>query len=139
MTTWGSLPWQNDDAIFWFGQNIANSELVARVEETLQLPLQGNEAKLRAAAAVLILLGRSFLWSGPKFGKHMRLAITRLEELEDSGAYAGSPEIAAELANEKAALQFRALQPQAHISGEVSGVKPFCRAAIQIVADHESP
>jgi hypothetical protein len=62
MGAWGMAPWENDGAADWFIDAIVNSELPAKVEAALMLDAEVYHEDIRAAAYVLLSLGRNFIW-----------------------------------------------------------------------------
>lgn len=95
MGAWGIKPWDNDGAGDWFANLIAKTGLAQEVEEVLKFEMEdGSDSDadvVRAAAAVLILLGHIYVWSDD-LEQHLRLAISRLEEILERGFYSGSEE-----------------------------------------------
>lgn len=82
MSTWGIDAWDNDHAADWFGDLLAKTELAKRVEEALNLDASDNPEVVRAAAYVMIALGRNYIWPVDVLDKHLALAISKLEELK---------------------------------------------------------
>src|SRR4051812_34324140 len=93
MGTWGNLPWGNDGAADWFGELFDKTELADQVEEALQLDADDGYEEIRAAAAVVLLLGHNFVWPVEKLDDHLELAASKLEELTKLDVYEESPEI----------------------------------------------
>jgi len=80
MGVWDDKPWDNDTAADWFFDLFDSTGLADRVVETLQLPVGTNHRKIRAAAAVLIYLGRIYVWT-TELEEHLKLALERMEEI----------------------------------------------------------
>ncbi|MES2695168.1 MAG: DUF4259 domain-containing protein [Verrucomicrobiota bacterium] len=98
MGTWGHLPWDNDKAADWFGDTFDHTKLAQRIETTLQQSVHEQSAEeIRAAAAVVILLGRTYIWPIYDLDRHLALAADRLQEIKQSGMYADCPEIEASI------------------------------------------
>lgn len=89
MGAWDWGPWDNDTAHDWFIYSLA--EVDKRTEEALE---SKHPDKVRAAAALLILLGRTFVW--PKDDDRrlylVKLAIEKMRELRDFFVSAGGDE-----------------------------------------------
>jgi len=82
MGTWGIEPWDNDEAADWFQALFQVTKLGERVEECLQRPLTGNMAEIRAAAYVVLALGRAYIWPLESLDRCLPMAIARLQEIE---------------------------------------------------------
>ena len=80
---WDRSPWDNDSAADWFGDLFDEIPLAQKVEETLNLDPQEHHEDIRAAAAILIMLGRTYIWPIDDIDRHLQLAISRLEQLRD--------------------------------------------------------
>ena len=93
MGTWARLPWDNDSAADWFGDTFDKTGLAHRVEETLNLSVDDSAEEIRAAAAVVLLLGRVYVWPIKDLDRHLALAANRLEEIKNKRIYAEAPEI----------------------------------------------
>jgi uncharacterized protein DUF4259 len=94
MGAWGTKPWDNDDAADWFQILMDKTELPKYVEEALQFNIEdglGDAGAVRAAAAVLVLLGHTFVWPIDDLDRHLELAASRLEAILQKG-YGGSAE-----------------------------------------------
>jgi hypothetical protein len=73
MGTWGHHPWENDSAADWFGDMFDRTKLADVVEETLQRDVEDSADEIRAAAAVLLAFGHTFIWPIKKLDGHLRL------------------------------------------------------------------
>ena len=62
MGAWEHGPWDNDSAADWYGRLFEEIQLAAKVEETLNADPEEYADKIRAAAALLIMLGRTYVW-----------------------------------------------------------------------------
>lgn len=78
MGSWGYAPWDSDAAADWFGGTFDATGLAKRVEEALASDPEEDGERVRAAAAVLILLGRTYVWPINEIDRHLDLAIERL-------------------------------------------------------------
>lgn len=107
MGTWGHLPWDNDSAADWFGETFEKTKLAERVEETLKLDIEDSTDEVRAAAAVVLLLGHTYVWPIHDLDRHLALAADRLEAIKQRGIYAEVPEIESSISAEIAELRSR--------------------------------
>jgi hypothetical protein len=89
---WGELPWDNDGAADWFGDLFDKTKLAEYVEETLKLDVEDFHEEIRAAASVLLFLGRVYIWPVHDLDRHLTLAADRLEEVSRVEVIADSPE-----------------------------------------------
>jgi hypothetical protein len=81
MGTWNSAPWDCDEAADWFGDLFDATDLARRVEETLALEVEDHHREIRAAASLLIFLGRTYVWPIGDVDRHLQLAASKLEEM----------------------------------------------------------
>ena len=81
MGAWGELPWDNDAAADWFGDLMDKTRLAQEVERTLKLDVEDSYEEIRAAASVLLFLGRVYIWPVHDLDRHLTLAADRLEEV----------------------------------------------------------
>ena len=114
MGAWGTAAWDNDDAADWYGDLFDATGLANRVEEALNrdpnYPDELSAANvIRAAAFLLVQLGRVYIWPVDDLDRHLALAIQKLEamrELEEFRKQEGFVEaIDAELAVLRSRLQ----------------------------------
>ncbi len=96
MGTWGRKPWDNDSAADWFGNLMDKTNLSQLVEEALHEEMEEgfnvDADQIRAAAAVLILLGHIYVWPVDDLDRLLKLAISRLEEIIARNFYEGNEE-----------------------------------------------
>ncbi len=83
MGSWDYMPWDNDTAADWFGDLMEDSPFVAKVVETLNQNVEECRDEIRAAASILVMLGRVYIWPIEDYDKHLQLAISKLQELLD--------------------------------------------------------
>ena len=81
MGSWDEQPWDNDHAADWFGDTFDATKLAVRVEETLALDVADHHQEIRAAASLLIFLGRVYVWPINDLDRHLELAASKLEEM----------------------------------------------------------
>jgi hypothetical protein len=106
MGCWGVRSYENDGAADWFGDLWDEFPVPKKVEETLKLDIQDFHEEIRAAAYVLLQLGKTYCWPVGDIDKHCELAATRLEELLASELYKDE-EFRTQIKREIAALRFR--------------------------------
>lgn len=111
MGVWGNLPWDNDAAADWFGGLFETTKLAKRVEDTLKLNVEDSHEEIRAAASVLLFLGRVYIWPVHDLDRHLTLAADRLEEISHIGVVAESPELVEEIGVEIQELRSRIKTP----------------------------
>ena len=107
MGAWGVSPWDNDAAADWFGDLFDATKLADKVEEALQLDAEDSHEEIRAAAAMVVMLGRVYIWPIEKYDQHLELAVSRLKELRELEIYQEAPEFLAAIDDEIALLQAR--------------------------------
>jgi hypothetical protein len=81
MGTWAEAPWDNDHAADWFGDLFEETQLAERVAETLRLDVKDHHQEIRAAAALLLFLGRVHVWPIKHLDDHLQLAAAKLDEM----------------------------------------------------------
>ncbi len=105
MGAWEQSPWDNDGAADWFGDLFDEIPLAKKVEETLNLDPEEYAAEIRAAASLLVMLGRTYVWPIDDIDRHLQLAIAQMENVHT--VYEDEPEFAAAVADEIAILKSR--------------------------------
>jgi hypothetical protein len=112
MGAWGTAAWDNDDAADWFGDLFAATKLAQRVEKALKAKdVEEYAGKIRAAAYMLVALGRVYIWPVDDLDRHLRLAIEKLEAISKLDDYEGDQSIAAEIAELRSRLQPPTAEP----------------------------
>lgn len=111
MGAWGKLPWDNDGAADWFGDLFEKTKLAKQVEDTLRQDVQDSHEEIRAAASVLLFLGRTYIWPVKDLDRHLTLAADRLEEIIRVTVIAESPEFVDEIRTEIQELRDRIKTP----------------------------
>ncbi len=120
MGYWGMAPWDNDQAADWFLEVFEKTGLANVVADTLAQEIEPGSSidQIRAAAALLILLGRNYVYS-EQLEEHLALAVRRMKAIRESagwGEYAqyaciqipeGPQQLAAWFDNEIALLERR--------------------------------
>ena len=105
MGAWGFAPWDDDSAADWFGDLFDEIPLASKVEKTLQLDPKEYSAEIRAASALLVMLGRTYIWPIDDIDRHLKLAITQMEKIR--AVYADELEFVAAVDSEIAILKSR--------------------------------
>lgn len=80
MGTWGEKPWDNDAAADYYGELFEDTGLAERVARTLNSE-DVSPDEWRAAASVVVLLGRVYVWPIDSYEEHLELAARRLEQI----------------------------------------------------------
>jgi hypothetical protein len=114
MGKWDIEPWDDDKAADWFADLFERTKLAQHVEAALNGNPNGESEKIRAAASLLIFLGRPFVWPIDDLNRHLALAADRLEEvarLEEAGDLGPSPELVAQIRLEIEELRSRIKEP----------------------------
>jgi hypothetical protein len=119
MGIWGARPWDSDAAADWFGDLLSESGLAEQVEQTLNLDVDDDFEEMRAAAAVLVVLGRTYVWPVEDLDRHLELAATRLEEIIERDLYEGDEELIATVRGEIDLLRSRVGSGSAESSNDV--------------------
>jgi hypothetical protein len=126
MGAWGVAPWDNDTAADWFGEVFDELPLARKVEEALELDGEEDHEQIRAAAAVLIMLGRTYIWPVEDLERHLKLAIARLKEIRPLYEATGGEEWAEAIDGEIAVLEARlANEPDGQFPSEPPGWEEF--------------
>ena len=112
MGAWGTAAWENDDAADWFGDTFDATGLARRVEEKLNGDPEDDHEEIRAAAYLLVALGRVYIWPVEDLERHLALAASKLEVIRELEVYQEVPEFVAAIDAEIAALRSR-LKPRA--------------------------
>lgn len=86
MGAWGTDPWDNDAAADWFSSLFAGINVEGRVISGLE---DENPDRSRAAAYLLSVLGRPYVWPGDpiRLGQLLDSAIERMESLAADKEY----------------------------------------------------
>ncbi len=109
MGAWGTAAWDNDSAADWYGNLFDATGLAKHVEEALNRDPEEDADVIRAAAFVLVQLGRVYIWPVNDLNRHLALAIRKLEavreleEFQEAEGFVGS--IDAEIAELRSRLR----------------------------------
>lgn len=82
MGTWGPAAWDNDSAADWFAEMFDETGLAAFVQRALEQDPEDSPEEIRAAAYVLVALGRNYIWPVDELDDQLRLAIAKLEAIK---------------------------------------------------------
>ena len=107
MGVWGHLPWDNDGAADWFDGLFTKTKLAKHVEDTLKLDVASSHEEIRAAASVMLLLGRDYIWPIHDLDRHLSLAADKLEEIGRLDEVMESQELVNEIQGEIQELRSR--------------------------------
>lgn len=105
MGAWDLAPWDDDSAADWFGDLFDEIPLANKVEEALNLDPEESAAEIRAAASLLIMLGRTFIWPIDDIDRHLQMAISQMERVQ--AVFEDEPDFASAVADEIAILKSR--------------------------------
>lgn len=82
MGAWDATPWGNDKAVEWFEGFFRETRAHEFVDETLSQPVNGsNHEQVRAAASLLLFLGRAYTWPIGAWSITLAKASERLREM----------------------------------------------------------
>lgn len=87
MGTWDFTPWENDTAADWFAGIFNETSLPGHIESALNRDIEEYPEVIRAAAAVLIMLGRIYIWPVELLEGQLKLAIQRMELCVEAGVF----------------------------------------------------
>jgi len=107
MGAWDILPWDNDQAVEWFDDLFDHTKLAEHVEDALKLDPEDSHEQIRAAASVLLFLGRPYIWPIHDLDRHLTLAAERLEQVARVDVIAESPEFVEQIRIEVEELRSR--------------------------------
>ena len=113
MGAWGTAAWENDGAADWFGNTLDVTGLAKQVEDTLNRDPEDEHEEIRAAAYMLVALGRVFIWPVDDLDRHLALAISKLETIRGLEVYQEVPEFVEAIGQEIEVLRSRLKPPAA--------------------------
>ncbi|MCA8989938.1 MAG: DUF4259 domain-containing protein [Planctomycetaceae bacterium] len=106
MGTWDFAPWENDTAADWFANIFNETSFANHIEEALKRDIDEYPEVIRAATAVLIMLGRLYVWPIEILEDHLKLAIGKMELCVEAGVFADeTPLVEKEILTLKARLK----------------------------------
>jgi hypothetical protein len=111
MSAWAAAAWDNDSAADWFGDMFDATGLAKYVEETLERDVQEYHDEIRAAAYMVVALGRVYIWPINDLDDHLALAISKLEEIRALEIYQEAPDFMKAIDEEIAVLRSRLKKP----------------------------
>ncbi|MFQ6308781.1 hypothetical protein [Lysobacter capsici] len=111
MGDWSLAAEDNDAAADWYGHLFDSTRLAAHVEEALNRDPDSEPDVIRAAAFVLVQLGRVYIWPVDEMDRHLKLAIQKLEAIRELEEFQEVDGLVAEIDNEISILRSR-LRPE---------------------------
>jgi hypothetical protein len=111
MGAWATAAWDNDGAADWFGEMFDATGLANYVQQTLERDVGDYHEEVRAAAYLLVALGRVYIWPIKELDKHLALAIAKLEEVKALDSYQEVPDFVRDIDEEIAVLKSRLKKP----------------------------
>ena len=111
MGAWATAAWDNDSAADWFGDMFDATGLAKYVEQTLERDVEEYHEEVRAAAYMIVALGRVYIWPISELDNHLALAISKLEEIKALEIYAEVPDFVIAIDDEIAVLMSRLKKP----------------------------
>lgn len=87
MGHWGPEPWANDSAADWYDALFRSTQLAEHIELTLTLDLADHCDEVRAAAYLLLVLGRHETWPDDSRERCISIAIDQLNRALDQHLY----------------------------------------------------
>ncbi len=81
MGVWGSKPWDSDGAADWFSEVFEGIDIDARIDAAFEY--DDDYDQVRAAAYLLAVLGRVYVWPGDleRLDEHLERGIELLSEM----------------------------------------------------------
>ena len=107
MGVWDVAPWDNDGGADWFGDMFDKTKLAEHVRETLQGDPQEEYEEIRAAASLVVMLGRAYVWPIEQIDQDLSLAASKLEQLLSVPVLQESEEIIVSIREEIQELRSR--------------------------------
>ena len=112
MGAWGSAPWDTDGAADWFAEFFAGVDADERISQAFAA--DDDYDRIRAAAYLLAVLGRGYIWPGDleRLDELLERGIELLTEMLEPDSefrelWEDDPEVLAAVRAELAALQLR--------------------------------
>ena len=112
MSAWANAAWDNDRAADWFGDMFDATGLANYVRETLERDAEECYEEIRAAAYMLVALGRVYIWPIYDLDNDLALAISKLEEVKTHEIYQEVPDFVKAIDEEIAVLKSRLKKPE---------------------------
>ena len=106
MGAWDNTIWGNDSAADWFCELFEKTKLREKVRECLEMDMNLYCEDIRAAAYILIFLGRPYIWP-LGLEEDLSFAIKRMEELQKYPYYSTLNDFGNDLKYETAILKHR--------------------------------
>ena len=106
MGHWRTESWANDSAADWYDALFDSTQLAEHIETTLTLNVFDHCDEVRAAAYVLLVLGRNETWPVDSRKLCLTVAIEQLKQALDQRLYT-NPEIVKQVEGEIRLLSIR--------------------------------
>jgi hypothetical protein len=116
MGAWDTLPWDNDKAADWYDELFDHTQLARKVEDTLKLDPEDSHEEIRAAASILLFLGRPYIWPIHDLNRHLQLAAESLEQVACVQVIAEAPEFVEQIRIEITELRNRITEPPSQVA-----------------------
>lgn len=108
MGTWDPKPWGNDKAADFFSGLFEHCNIREIVTSKLKSDVTGsNHEEIRAAAAIILFLGRIYIWPIDSLRADIELAIARLSEVLEEPEIKGDAEFEEPIRHEIEILKAR--------------------------------
>lgn len=120
MGTWNHLPWDSDDAADWFAGLMDKTNFAKAVERGLKLDPEEHPNEVRAAASMLIALGRVYVWPIDRLDSDLKSAIAALKKVRKSWACEENKELGRMLDIEIEILRGRLKRPPTPPKGKAT-------------------
>jgi hypothetical protein len=91
MGAWGAAAWENDKAADWYADTFKTTGLAKQVEAALSRDPARYPDVIRAAAHILVQLGRGYVWPVRDLQPHLALAVRQLEVVRELKEYQDAP------------------------------------------------
>jgi hypothetical protein len=105
VSTWGSEPWESDAAADWFGHLMQQTDLPLHIDAALNLEPSEYPEEIRAAAFVLGVFGRNFIYPLEQLDGHLKLAIQKLRVIKALPQFVDQPDLLRAIDGEIAKLE----------------------------------
>ena len=106
MGHWGTEPWANDPAADWYEAFFRSTQLAEHIELTLTLDINEHCDEVRAAAYVLLFLGRHEIWPDDSRKRCLSIAVDQLRKALETELFT-NPDIIKQVQGEIRLLKIR--------------------------------
>ena len=112
MSAWGPAAWDNDTAADWYGDLFDATALVRHVDDALARDPGVDPDVIRAAAHLLVQLGRVYIWPLRELDRQLPLAVRKLEVVKGLDIFREAPGFVASIDADIAVLKSRLKKPK---------------------------